>query len=76
MVVYGFNVNAIPAITNLTYLMNQAFFLRKHKKHYQAQDVDCLIGTLLITTKRATQAAEFFRRIQNAIIKKINRNLA
>ena len=35
-----------------------------------------MIGTLMVTTKRATQAGEFFRRMENQIIKKINRNLS
>ena len=30
----------------------------------------------MITTKRATQAGEFFRRMENQIVKKINRNLS
>lgn len=76
IIVYGFNTNAIPAITNLTYFMNQAFFMRKMKKYYQAEEVDCMIGTLMITTKRSTQAAEFFRRMENQIVKKVNRNLS
>ena len=54
IVVFGFNCNSIPAITNLTYFMNQAFYLRKQKKYYQAEEVDYQVGTLMITTKRAT----------------------
>jgi len=34
--------------------MNQSFFMRKNKKHQQAEEVDFLVGTLMITTKRAT----------------------
>ena len=56
--------------------MNQAFFMRKNKKHYQAEEVDYLIATLMVTTKRATQASEFLRRMENAFVKKINRNLS
>lgn len=29
----------------------------------------------MVTTKRATQAAEFLRRMENSFVKKINRNL-
>lgn len=54
IVVYGFNANSIPAITNLTYFMNQSFYMRKSKKPYQAEEVDYLVGTLMVTTKRAT----------------------
>jgi len=75
IVVFGFNTNSIPAITNLTYFMNQAFFMRKNKKHSQAEEIDFQIGMLLITTKRATQAAEYFRRLQSSLLKKISRNL-
>jgi len=55
--------------------MNQAFFMRKSKKYYQAEEVDYLIATLMVTTKRATQAAEFLRRMENSFVKKIIRNL-
>ena len=54
IIVYGFNCNQIPAITNLTYFMNQSFYMRKNKKYYQAEEIDYLVGTLMITTKRAT----------------------
>ena len=43
--------------------MNQSFYMRKQKKHYQAEEVDYLVGTLMITTKRATQASEFYRKM-------------
>lgn len=76
IVVFGFNCNAIPAITNLTYFMNQAFYMRKQKKHHQAEEIDFMVGMLLISTKRATQAAEFFRKSQCQIMKKIQRNLS
>lgn len=36
LVVVGFNANAIPAITNLTYFMNLALSLRKNNHHEQA----------------------------------------
>jgi hypothetical protein len=29
--IVGFNLNAIPAITNLTYFMNQSLLLTKHQ---------------------------------------------
>ena len=63
IVVYGFNCNSIPAITNLTYFMNQSLFMRKNKKYQQAEEIEYLVGTLMITTKRATQAGEFFRKM-------------
>jgi hypothetical protein len=53
VVVSGFNCNSIPAITNLTYFMNQSFLLKRHKKISDAQEVDFLIGVLLISTKRS-----------------------
>ena len=45
--------------------------MRKHKKYYQAEEIDYMVGTLMITTKRATQAAEFFRKIEMNVIKRI-----
>ena len=56
--------------------MNQSFYMRKQKKYYQAEEVDYLVGTLMITTKRATQASEFYRKMQQSYIKKIHRNMA
>ena len=76
IVVYGFNCNSIPAITNLTYFMNQSFFMRKHKKVYQAEEIDYLVGTMMITTKRATQAGEYYRKMQATAMGKIKRNIA
>ena len=52
--IVGFNCKAIPAITNLTYIMNQSFFLKKEKKHREAEELDFLAAVLLVTTKRAT----------------------
>ena len=75
IVVFGFNSNSIPAITNLTYFMNQSFYMRKHKKYYQAEEIDQLVGTLMVTTKRATQAGEYFRKMQANLVKKIQRNM-
>lgn len=62
IIVFGFNCNSIPAITNLTYFMNQTLYMRKSKKRQQADEIDFLVGSLMISTKRATQAGEFFRR--------------
>lgn len=36
LIVVGFNANAIPAVTNLTYFMNLALSLRKNDEHEQA----------------------------------------
>jgi hypothetical protein len=58
-------MTAIPAITNLTYFMNLAFNLRENGFQEQANQVDFLVATLLITTKRANQAAEVLRKIQH-----------
>jgi len=63
--VFGFSMTAIPAITNLTYFMNLAFNLRENSFQEQANQVDFLVATLLITTKRANQAAEVLRKIQH-----------
>lgn len=58
----GFNMTKIPAITNLSHLLNTAFYLRKNKVHYEdALEVDFLLGTLLISSKRNTQAIELLR---------------
>ncbi len=52
----------IPAITNLSHLMNTSFYLRKDKTHLEdAIEVDFLLGTLLISSKRNTQAIEVLR---------------
>ena len=60
--VIAFNLNKIPAITNLAHLMNASFYLRKEKIHLEdALEVDQLLGTLLISTKRNTQAVELLR---------------
>lgn len=55
--------------------MNQAIYLRKKKKRQQAEEVDFLVGTLMISTKRATQAGEFFRRIEANLVKQIELNM-
>ena len=51
--IHGFNCNSIPAITNLTYFMNLSMLLKNNKKYKQAEEIDFLVGVLLITTKRA-----------------------
>ena len=71
IVVFGFNCNSIPAITNLTYFMNQVLYMRKSKKWQQAEEIDFLVGSLMISTKRATQAGEFFRRTEANYLKQI-----
>ena len=76
IVVVGFNCNAIPAITNLTYFMNHSFFLHKHKRTAEATEIDFLVGVLLITTKRATQAAELYRKVESALMRRIAQNMA
>jgi hypothetical protein len=45
--------------------MNLAFNLRENGFQEQADQVDFLVATLLITTKRANQAAEVLRKIQH-----------
>jgi len=46
-------MNKIPAITNLAHLMNVSFSLRKDKAYLEETiEVDFLLGTLLISSKR------------------------
>jgi len=60
--VVGFNTMKIPAITNLAHLMNTSFYLRKDTLYKEdALEVDTLLGTLLISSKRNTQALEVLR---------------
>jgi hypothetical protein len=61
--VLGFNVNRVPAITNLTYFMNQSLFLQGKGREQEAATVDFMTCQLLITTKRPTQAAELYRKM-------------
>jgi len=61
-------MNAIPAITNLTYFMNHAFFFQNKKRFVEANKVDFMVGQLLVTTKRAIQAAEVYRKMQMRIV--------
>lgn len=53
----------MPAITNLTYFMNQSFYLQGKGREYEATLVDFMTSQLLVTTKRATQAAEMYRKM-------------
>jgi hypothetical protein len=71
-------MNKIPAITNLAHLMNTSFYLRKDKVHLEdALEVDFLQGTLLISSKRNTQAVELLRnKVQAPYLKQIEANLA
>lgn len=53
--VTGFNMSKIPAITNLSHLMNTSFYLKKDKIHLEdALEVDFMLGTLMISSKRNT----------------------
>jgi hypothetical protein len=62
--VIGFNVNHIPAITSLTTFMNNSFLLKREGHMNEAYDFDFIIGVLMISSKRFTQAVEIFRKIQ------------
>jgi len=64
-------MNKIPAITNLAHLMNVSFYLRKDKALVEENiEVDFLLGTLLISSKRNTQAIEVLRnKVQNPYLK-------
>lgn len=42
--VIGFDLQSIPAITNLTYFMNQQFYLQSNGKKAEAQKLDFPIG--------------------------------
>ena len=75
IVILGFNCNSIPAITNLTYFMNHSFLLSKNNKVEEATEIDFLVGILLITTKRAIQAGELFRKVESKIMRRISQNM-
>ena len=62
--VIGFNCNQIPAITSLTTIMNNSFLLKKEGHIAEAFECDFIIGVLLISSKRYTQAVEIFRKIE------------
>ena len=60
--IIGFNTSKIPAITNLAHLMNISFYLRKEKRNLEdALEADFMQGTILISSKRNTQAVELLR---------------
>lgn len=59
----GFNMNHVPAITNMTLFMNESFSLKKDKHFNDANEIDFLVGVLMISNKRHTQASEIFRRV-------------
>jgi len=44
--------------------MNQSFFLQGKGQEAQAALVDFMTSQVLVTTKRATQAAEMYRKMQ------------
>lgn len=74
----GFNMSKIPAITNLAHLMNTSFYLRKERVHYEdALEVDYMLGTLLISSKRNTQAVELLRnKVQAPYLRQVEHNIA
>lgn len=42
--VVGFNLIAVPAITNLTYFMNQQFYLQSRQRDSEAHQVEFMTG--------------------------------
>lgn len=55
-------MSKIPVITNLSHLMNISFYLKKDQIFLEdALEVDFMLGTLLISSKRNTQAIELLR---------------
>jgi hypothetical protein len=74
----GFNMSKIPAITNLSHLMNTSFYLKKDKVHLEdALEVDFMLGTLMISSKRNTQAIELLRnKVQAPYLHQIEHNIA
>ena len=75
--IIGFNMNKIPAITNLAHLMNSSFYLRKDPWYLEDRiEVDFLLSTLLISSKRNTQALEVLRnKVQSVYLKQIEVNI-
>lgn len=76
--IHGFNTHKIPAITNLAHLMNIDFSLKKEKIYLEdTLEVNILLGTLLISSKRNTQAIEVLRsKVQSVYLKQIEVNKA
>ena len=66
--VIGFNCNQIPAITTLPTFMNNSFLLKKEARTVEAAECDFIIGVLMISSKRPTQAVEIFRKIQAGLL--------
>ena len=48
----------------MTLFMNESFYLKKEKCFNDAMEIDLLVGILMISNKRFTQASEIFRKIQ------------
>lgn len=71
-------MSKIPAITNLSHLMNTSFYLKKDKVHLEdALEVDFMLGTLMISSKRNTQAIELLRnKVQAPYLQQIEHNIA
>ena len=44
--------------------MNNSFLLKKEGHQYEASECDYIMGILMISSKRYTQAVEIFRKIQ------------
>jgi hypothetical protein len=44
----------IPAITTMTHLMNNSFFLKNEKYIGDAYEIDFFVAVLMISTKRYT----------------------
>lgn len=74
--VIGINTNKIPAITNLSHLMNISFDLRKEQIYVEdSLEVNLLLGALLVSSKRNTQAIEVLRnKVQRVYLQQIEIN--
>lgn len=58
--------------------MNSSFYLRKDKYYLEDNlEVDFILGTLLVSSKRNTQAVEILRnKVQSVYLKQIDINKA
>ena len=56
--------------------MNQSFQLNKLNRLQEAREIDFLVGVLLISTKRSTQTAELFRKIEGRMASRIQDNMS
>ena len=63
--VVGFNMLQIPAITALPIFMNESSYLKQRGHIFDANELEFQVGTLMLSSKRFTQATEIFRRVQN-----------